>query len=460
MISNSKFSSLSARPVGFAVLIFLVLSLALGGGSRIELLGPVLLRCLSVAMLTWLFWPGFGPTRKLSVPVLAFVGAVLALPLIQLIPLPWSVWTAVPGRSLAKSVYDAIGTQPWQPLSLTPERTLNAFMALLPPLAAFLIASRLDDAGATRIWLALALAGAISALMGVLQVIGGPGSKLYLYAITNSDSSVGFFSNANHHALFLCVGIIAAFRWVSLQIGVKRKVAKEPFAFAAVLVLVMLVSIPLTLSRAGMAMAIVALVVGQSFIGPQAFGISPKAFLRGRLAAIVLVLAVLALVAGLGVLQDGGERDLASDARLRALPQMLSIAGQMFPVGSGFGSFDSVFRSSETIATIGPTYLNNAHNDLLQIAIEAGVGALVLAAVFVIWWARRTLQLWRSPEGRGASIKHGRAASAIVGLAMLHSLVDYPLRTSAMAVVFGICVAMMIGVAVTHNPARGTRIPA
>lgn len=459
MIKNTKFSSQSAPPIGYAVLIFLVLSLALGGGSRIELVGPVLLRCISIAMLTWFCWPGFGQTQKLSLPVMAFVAAVLALPLVQLIPLPWSVWTVVPGRSLAKSVYDVIDTQPWQPLSLTPERTLNAFMALLPPLAAFLIASRLDDKGATRLWLVLALAAGLSALMGILQVIGGPGSKLYLYSITNSDSSVGFFSNANHHALFLCAGIIAAFRWMSLQIAGRRQVAKEPILFAVLLVVVMLVSIPLTLSRAGFVMAIVALVVGLSFVGPQTFKIDPKVYQRGRLVAILLVLAAFALVAVQGMLQDNGERDIASDARLRALPQMLSMAGQMFPVGSGLGSFDAVFRSRETMATIGPTYLNNAHNDLLQIVIEAGLGAAALAVVFAVWWAQRAFQLWRSAEGRGASIKHGRAASAIVGLALAHSLVDYPLRTPAMAVVFGFCVAMMIGVAVTHNPERGTRIP-
>jgi len=31
------------------------------------------------------------------------------LPLVQLIPLPWSVWTALPGRGLAQQVYTALG---------------------------------------------------------------------------------------------------------------------------------------------------------------------------------------------------------------------------------------------------------------------------------------------------------------------------------------------------------------
>jgi hypothetical protein len=439
------------------VLVMLVLSLILGGGSRIELLGPVLLRCISVGLLTWFFWPGFGEVKTLSLPVRIFVAAVLALPLVQLIPLPWSVWTQLPGRGMAKSVYDVIETQPWQPLSLTPERTFNTFMALLPPLAAFFIATRLDDKGATRLWLVMALAASVSALIGVLQVLGGENSRLYFYNITNSDSSVGFFANANHQALFLCAGIIAAFRWASLAIAAKRQTPKEPVIIAVLMVLTILVSLPVTLSRAGLGMSVVAIAVGLSFVGPQAFNIDPKLFKRGRLAVVAIVVAGLAAVALMGGFGGSGEDGVAADARLRALPTMLAIAGQMFPIGSGFGSFDAVFRSQETIATIGPTYLNHAHNDLLQIVIEAGLGAVVLAALFVVWWARRTFELWRTPEGRGATIKHGRAASAIIGLALAHSLVDYPLRTPAMAVIVGLCAAIMMGVAVTYNPERGTR---
>jgi hypothetical protein len=457
MTKTSRFSSISPGPAGYAAGVFLVLALVLGGGSRIELVGPVVLRCLAIGALVWLFWPGLAPLRDLPRRVVAFLLVLLALPLVQMIPLPWGVWTSLPGRELAADVYKVIGTTPWQPISLTPERTLNAFFAQLPPLAGFLIASRIDDQGATRLWLIIAIAAGVSAAIGILQVIGGESSSLYFYAITNSDSSVGVFSNANHQALFLCVGIVAACRWVTLTVAGRRQLPREPMLIGAAIVLTLLASIPLTLSRSGAIMAVIALAVGLCFAGPRTFRIDPLLFNRARVALFVLVAVGFATISVFALLGDAAERDLAGDARLRALPQMLAVALEMLPFGSGLGSFDAVFRSRESIETIGPTYLNNAHNDWLQLVIEAGLGALALGVVFVLWWAWRGLDVWRTAEGRGATIKHGRAAFAILGLALMHSAVDYPLRTSAMAVVFTMCAAMLMRVAEADKPVSKSR---
>jgi hypothetical protein len=53
----------------------------------------------------------------------------------------------------------------------------------------------------------------------------------------------------------------------------------------------------------------------------------------------------------------------------------------------------------------------------------------------------QTIRVWRSPF----SSLYGKAATIASAAILAHSIVDYPLRTTAMAVVFGACLAMMAG---------------
>src|SRR5690606_4034235 len=74
--------------------------------------------------------------HPLAIGILA---AIAALPLLQLIPLPPGLWTALPGRSEPALALELAGIAPgWTPLSLVPERTWRSFLALLPPAATFL----------------------------------------------------------------------------------------------------------------------------------------------------------------------------------------------------------------------------------------------------------------------------------------------------------------------------------
>jgi len=110
-----------------------------------------------------------------------------------------------------------------------------------------------------------------------------------------------------------------------------------------------------------------------------------------------------------------------------------------FPFGTGFGSFAQVYRLYENPETVDSTYVNHAHNDYLELTLELGIGGVLLILAFFAWWGRRVAQIWStnlsSPFERAATI----ASAAILA----HSAVDYPLRTSAMAAVFAICIAIL-----------------
>jgi len=105
--------------------------------------------------------------------------------------------------------------------------------------------------------------------------------------------------------------------------------------------------------------------------------------------------------------------------------------------GSGFGSFDSVYRQFEPRSLLSVTYLNEAHNDPLQIVIEGGIAAFALLLLFLSWWFRRAAEVLVRPRGRRPALERG--ALIVMLLLMLSSLVDYPLRTSLLAALFAFC---------------------
>ena len=109
------------------------------------------------------------------------------------------------------------------------------------------------------------------------------------------------------------------------------------------------------------------------------------------------------------------------------------------PAGSGVGSFEKVYPLYEDGAAVDRWYVNRAHSDYLEVALETGLPGMLLMAAFLWWWARRTVALWRTPDMPGIAL----AATIGSGSILAHSLVDYPLRTAAMAALFGLCVGVM-----------------
>ena len=72
-------------------------------------------------------------------------------------------------------------------------------------------------------------------------------------------------------------------------------------------------------------------------------------------------------------------------------------------------------------------------------ALDQAAVHWLLAAAFLVWWGLRTLAIWRTEEVD----YYARAASIVTGTLLLHSLVDYPLRTAALSAVFAACLGLM-----------------
>ena len=135
---------------------------------------------------------------------------------------------------------------------------------------------------------------------------------------------------------------------------------------------------------------------------------------------------------------------------------------QFWPLGSGLGTFPVIYPLFENSQYLTPTYVNHAHNDYLEFVFETGLIGAGLITLFVAWWVWRSIAVWRAERTVGATWQ--RAASIVIGVMILHSIVDYPLRTPAILVMFAFY-ALVLGCdagpptrdARADRPGRGRR---
>ena len=97
----------------------------------------------------------------------------------------------------------------------------------------------------------------------------------------------------------------------------------------------------------------------------------------------------------------------------------------------------------ETPPEISQSYVNHAHNDWLELTLETGLPGLILAVLFLAWFAIATYRIWRRGDS-GIDSLLAQAATITVTLLLAHSLVDYPLRTTALACLFGFVCALCV----------------
>lgn len=428
MSRNLARTDRSSRLSFWTLAAFLLILWIAGGASRADALGQTVVRFSAwvIVICAVLFLPEF-KWRKVQAPLMIF-GAAVLLVAIQLIPLPPSLWTPLPGREILKTAAVVIDEeQPWRPLSISPAATFNALSSLIVPGLVLVL-----TAGLTRVhhWrlvtllLCLTLAGA---LLGLLQFSGAQFDHPLINDMPRMISAN--FANRNHYALSLAIGCLLALVWTFEGEEVRWK------ALVGVGVVVLLALMILaTGSRMGMLTGLIGIALGLVIVRRRLlreFRRLPRKF---AIAALVVTVALVAGAVLLSISLDRAasiERILALDARddLRTggTPIVLNMIGQYFPVGTGFGTFDPAFRISEPDSFLRPAYFNHAHNDWLEIVLDGGLLALVLIAAAVIWFVRRSLVVWRWREETGSKL--GQLGSAIIFLIMLASIGDYPSRT-------------------------------
>jgi len=361
--------------------------------------------------------------------------------------MPPFLWSALPGRGEIASAYGAAGmTLPWLPISLDPSATWLGLLSLLPAAAIFLAMLSLEQRSRRILIILMFVVILASVLLDMLQMVGGVNSPLRFYEITNT-TAVGFFANSNHNAAFLYSAIPFATAWAIGLMLDRRRNRGLALAWLVLLMLMIIIGVTLTRSRAGMALLFVAGLFSLLLVWRHDRGQSGRRLLRIAIGANVVALLV-AFQFGFAGLMERVEAKGLGDLRWPIAQVSSQAAIANLPLGSGFGTFVPVYdKFAPSTLLLGGEYVNHAHDDWLELWLTGGVPAIVLAIGFLAWFAASTFRLWSSGEQPQAPVLDlvlARAAPMAIALLLLHSAVDYPLRTEALMVVFAIACAYLV----------------
>jgi len=326
-------------PLFYACAFMIGACLMLGGVSRDGFISDTILAFLAIPLLAWGIW------RLLDTEISSqmrgafwFCSALIAIPLLQLLPLPGWMWTLLPHREISGESFSLIRQSvPWMPITVSPEATWVGLISLLPPLSIFIAVIQLGYHDRRSLSLVFLVIGVVGAFLGVLQVAQGPTSALRFYQFTNPNEAVGFFANRNHFATLGNALLLLTAAW-AVKVGVEagsafgRKQFDGPSTIAAVgcfvIFVLLLAAQAMARSRAGIALTMVALIAAFALTFVERRDTSKQSSMTTRLVLGAVAVATLFVVQfSLYRIRERFEADPCEDERGSFFITTLKAAG-------------------------------------------------------------------------------------------------------------------------------------
>ena len=422
--------------------MYVAAAMVLGGGGSPAPGNEIILQVLfAAAIIAWVWMPCEGSEKRARIPTsLLIVGIVLlALPLLQLVPLPPSIWQALPVRHLESATLSLVGEkESWQPLTISRPRTVAAFLAILPAVGVMWAAATRPVKDRRVLLLAIATIGLVSALLGALQMASGP-EAFRLYDQSHRGWLTGFHANRNAAADALLIASLALSAWV---VSGRTRLEVRALAPLAAAQAVLFVALVMTGSRTGIALTIVTLAFHVLIFQKFAAGAGRRSLVGAMAMVGAVLIAIPVALSGTSRLASVAARfDVTGDARATLWQDTLAAILAFWPAGSGLGTFSSAVSPFEAPEHLDRFYPNRAHNDYFEFILETGVLAplvMIGVAALIVMLARRS---WRQSIRQRPILLFAIGTLAIVAL---HSIVDYPLRNMALACLAGVAAGMLV----------------
>lgn len=269
------------------------------------------------------------------------------------------------------------------------------------------------------------------AMFALIQSLDANG-RLYWYRTPRFGGWIyGPYVNHNHYA-----GLMEMLVPIPLVISLFHFVPNPRRALAAAMAATMASTIFLCGSRGGMVAIVVEIAVLVSLVVRRQKGRKIALALGFFLILVAGMLTWLgggALTARLSTLRAASHPELSEQLRLQVDRDGVKMVPSKPILGWGLGTFPTVYPRYRSFYT--NTFVNEAHNDYLQLLIETGIVGFVIMLWFLVtayYLASKKLKDWpRDPNGALALM----AMLGITGI-VVHSLVDFNLQVPANAAFF------------------------
>lgn len=426
-------------PTQIIALVLLSSALVLGGGQGT--LGDAFTQILALVLLMALIFEN--PNIK-QWPKTSWLAIIPFIPLLLfLLPMPDFITHAGTARSnlnqMLGPVTGGIGPQ----ASLSSIYTERAIFWLLPFAALFLSALQMSVKQKKILSAVLVFWIFVGAIIGLAQKAGGLESAWYFYSNTNYGSAVGFFANSNHYAIAMAASLPLIWAGLTMLFNLRNSRHVSPFwfvLFAGVAILFIL-GFMLSGSRAGLVLGM----FGCLLMLPAVILADKHKGAKHWLFGILVVGLFFSIQIGLLFISLQFEASPMEDLRWQLFPVVSHAAEQFSPLGSGPGSFWFIFPQYDELFLTGNVIANHAHNDYLELWLETRWVFASVALLSILAFIWQGITIWfRADNFTTNSILLARAAWVGLLLLLLHSIVDYPLRTTSVLTMAGLLLAFIV----------------
>ncbi|MER8509612.1 O-antigen ligase family protein [Mesorhizobium sp. M0894] len=382
----------------------LFISLLIGGGTASGLYTDTLIEVVAIVSAAAVF--SQPPGQRSPHSVLWLLISAVALIVLQIVPLPAGIFTGLRPQLLLGDPW--VGESRFRFISVGVGRTVESLLYLLAAAAFFLAILRLRAEQVSAL-LPFFLMGVIcNGLAGAIQY--SLSDDIAIEGLLPFTINAGLFANRNHFAALLFVSI----PFVVYHGLVRGRLLSGLLGLVTLLLLLLAAG-----SRAGVLIGLAITVLSVIFLSA-----------RSRASGF----SVLLIFVGLSIYTIGAWTKIDVEAIDPAFGRgefaRTTIEGikNNWATGVGFGNFQKAYQIYEKGGMIFRQYVNHAHNEYLEIAFEGGIPAIVLMAGYFVLLLAALARVRRDPLQKAALLS--------VSFLLIHSLVDYPLRTGALAMTF------------------------
>lgn len=383
----------------------LFVSLLIGGGTASGLYTDTLIEIMAIVAGAVVFsrTPSQGAPR-FAVWLLFFAGLLLVL---QVVPLPAAFFSHLrPGFLLGNPWL--VGETRFRFVSVGVGRTIECLLYLVASSAFFLSVMRLRIEQVYGLLPFFFMGVICNGLAGAIQY--SLSNDIAIKGLLPFTINAGLFANQNHFSALL---------FVSIPFVVYYGLFRGHLVSGALGLVTLLLLLLAAGSRAGVLIGLAITMISIIFLAA-----------RSRISGLgILVLFICLSIYTIGAWTKIDAK-VIDPAFGRAEFARTTIDGikENWVTGIGFGNFQKAYQVYEKEGMIFSSYVNHAHNDYLEIAFEGGIFAVVLMAIYFMFLLVSYVGIRREPLQKAAFLS--------VSFLLVHSLVDYPLRTAALAMTF------------------------
>lgn len=383
----------------------LFISLLIGGGTASGLYTDTLIEVAAIITAAAVF--SQTPGQRIPYSILWLLIFAVALVILQIVPLPAAIFNGLRPELLLGDSWLA-GQSRFRFVSVGVGRTIECLLYLVASAAFFLSVLRLRTEQVQGLLPFFFMGVICNGLAGAIQY--SLSDDIAIEGLLPFTINAGLFANENHFAALLFVSI----PFVAYYGLFRGHLLSGSLGLATLLLLLLAVG-----SRAGVLIGLAITVLSIVFLSA-----------RSRVSG----LSILAIFIGLSVYTIGAwtriDAEVVDPDFGRGEFARTTIEGikENLATGVGFGNFQKAYQIYEKEGMIFKQYVNHAHNDYLEIAFEGGVIAILLMMFYFILLLAGLVRIRRDPLQKAAFLS--------VSFLLIHSLVDYSLRTEALAMTF------------------------